>query len=66
MKKRNIRNVKYEMKAMKKFGKDNMRRRKIHDAIRIERQEGVTLNSRAEHNQPLLPRPRINTNINRE
>ena len=53
------------MEVTRKFGKDNMWR-KIDEAIRIERQEGVTLNSKAEHNQPLLPRPRIERNINRE
>ena len=57
--------VKFEMEVVGCYGRDNMRRR-TNEAVRIEESEGVNLNSKAEFNQPMLPRARIQRNVNRE
>ena len=45
----------YKMKVLKNFGKDNLRR-KVDEALRITRNDGIKLNSKAERNQPRVPR----------
>ena len=40
--------------------------RRINEAVRIEESKGVNMNSKAEFNQPMLPRARIQKNVNRE
>jgi hypothetical protein len=45
----------FKMKVLKTFGPDNMRR-KVDEALRITRNPGQNLNSKAEFRQPSLPR----------
>ena len=53
--------VEFEMNVVGTYGKDNLKMC-VNEAVRIEGAEGVILNSRAEFNQPLLPRARIQRN----
>ena len=59
------RDVDYKIEVVKTFGRDNMRR-KLHEAVRIDRHQGVTMNSKSVYNQPILPRARIRRNANDE
>jgi hypothetical protein len=56
-------NTKFKMKVIKTFGADNMKR-KVDEALRITRNPGQNLNSKAEFRQPSLPRIVIVENRN--
>ena len=56
-------NVKYEMRALKSYGRDNLTR-KTNEAVRINEHKGVKLNSRAEYRQPKIPRVVIENSSN--
>jgi hypothetical protein len=47
--------IPYKMTVLKTFGKDNIKR-KVDEALRITRNKGVKLNSKAEFRQPSIPR----------
>ena len=50
--------VEYEMRVIKNFGRDNMRR-KIDESVRIDSNEGVTMKSKKEYRQPTVLRVEI-------
>ena len=56
-------NIKFSMKVLKSYGRDNMTR-KANEAARINGNKGVRLNSKAEYRQPHVPRLVIHPNIN--
>jgi hypothetical protein len=47
------------MEVVGTYGKDNLRRT-VNESVRIEANKGVRMNSRSEHNQPMVIRARIN------
>ena len=55
---RGRRDVEFEMRVIKTFGRDNMRR-KIDESVRIDSNEGVTMNSKKEFSQPTVPREQV-------
>jgi hypothetical protein len=59
------RQVKYIMKILKTYSKDNITR-KVNEAIRISNHDGLSLNSKAEFRQPTVPRLVIQRNPNIE
>ena len=51
----------FKMKVKKVYGRDNVRRM-VNEAVRIERNEGVVMNGRAEHRRSCLPRVVVHRN----
>ena len=55
--------VKFVMKVLKHYGSDNTTR-KSNEAVRINMNPGIKLNSKAEFRQPRVPRVVIHENMN--
>ena len=55
--------VEFKMNVLKTYGRDNLTR-KTNEAVRINNNKGVRLNSKAEFRQPRVPRLVMHTNIN--
>ena len=47
--------IEFKMKVKKVYGRDHVRRM-VNEAVRIERNDGVVMNGRAEHRRSCLPR----------
>ena len=55
--------IEFSMKVLKSYGRDNLTR-KTNEAVRINNNKGVRLNSKAEFRQPSVPRLVIHRNNN--
>jgi hypothetical protein len=54
--------VNFKMEVVGTYGKDNLRRT-VNESVRIEGNKGVRMNSRSEHNQPMVIRARIQRHV---
>ena len=56
-------NVNFVMKVLKTYGRDNLTRQ-VNEAMRINNNSGIKLNSKAEYRQPSVPRLVLHGNVN--
>ena len=53
--------TKFKMKVKNVYGRDN-EERMVNEAVRIERNEGIVMNGKAEYRGSILPRVRVHRN----